>query len=143
MSPPGDGAEPGPGLAAVRSLPVFKSVEGHFHEVPFFLTREMFGGLPIELAGGDISGLVGKPVADVHAHACDEIYFLVAPEPGAAVIDVEVEGRVTTFESPAAILVPAGARHRFLTRKAGTGSFCFGILLATQARAVACGGGAT
>jgi mannose-6-phosphate isomerase-like protein (cupin superfamily) len=143
VSRPGEGAGAGPGLAAVRSLPVRRSVEGHFHEVPFFLTREMFGGLPIELAGGDISGLVGVPVADVHAHACDEIYFLIAPEPGAAVIDVEVEGRVTTFESPAAILVPAGARHRFLTRKASAGSFCFGILLATRARAVAGKGGET
>jgi mannose-6-phosphate isomerase-like protein (cupin superfamily) len=114
----------------MRSLPIWKPVEGHRHEVPFFLTREMFGGLPIELAGGDISALVDKPVADVHVHACDEIYFLVAPEPGAAVIDVEIDGLVTTFESPAAILVPAGARHRFVTRRASKGSFCFGILLA-------------
>ena len=50
--------------------------------------------------------------------------------------NVEIDGRVTTFESPAAILVPAGARHQFVTRRASKGSFCFGIFLPRKPPAV-------
>lgn len=121
---------------AVRSLPILRPVEGHAHQVPFFLTREMFGGLPFELAGGDISQLVDRPVADAHVHACDEIYLLIAPAPGAAVIDVELDGELHSFASPAAVFVPAGVRHRFVTRRATTGSYCFGIFVPRQTAAV-------
>jgi mannose-6-phosphate isomerase-like protein (cupin superfamily) len=118
---------------AITQLPIWRAVEGHFHEVPFFLSREMFGGLPFEIAGGHIGDRVGKPVAEAHTHSVDEIYFLVSPDPGGAVIEVEVDGVSHVYESPAAILVPAGARHRFITRKASSGSFCFGIFLCGQA----------
>jgi hypothetical protein len=118
---------------AVVDLPIVRSVEGHFHPVPFFLAREMFGGLPFEIAGGHIGDLVGMPVADAHVHPVPEIYLLVSPKPGQAAIEVEIEGVAQLYESPAAIFVPAGAKHRFITRRACEGSFCFGIFLSKPA----------
>jgi hypothetical protein len=118
--------------AAVTGLPILRGVEGHFHEVPFFIVREMFGGLPFEIAGGHIGDLVGKPVADAHVHSVNEIYFLVSPQPGQAEIEVEIDGVSRVYESPAAIFVPAGAKHRFMTRRACQGSFCFGIFVPDQ-----------
>lgn len=115
---------------AVTELPQWRQVEGHFRQVPYFLTREMMGGLPFEIAGGHIGDLVGKPVAEPHVHDVDEIYLLLSPEPGAAVIDVELnDAPGVTYRSPAAILVPAGVKHRFVTRQASQGSYCFGIFV--------------
>ncbi|MDJ0088085.1 MULTISPECIES: cupin domain-containing protein [Pantoea] len=113
---------------AVTDLPLMLLVEGHHNKVPFFITKEMFYGVPFELAGGDISGLVDKPVADTHKHEVDEIYFLISPLPGEAVIDVTINMETTTYSSPAVIHVPAGHEHKFITRRAGKGSYCFGIL---------------
>jgi len=120
----------GPPTAAVcTDLPVMKLVPGHHHTVPFFLTKDMFGGLPFEIAGGEITHLVGKPVADPHRHDVAEIYLLVTPAGGRASIDVDIEGERHTLEAPAAIMIPAGATHAFVTRAASHGSYCFGILL--------------
>jgi hypothetical protein len=113
----------------IDDLPRFATVVGHDDPVPFFLTADMFGGLDFEVAGGDISNLVGRPVAGLHAHDVPEIYLLVAASPGEAVIEVEIDGSVREVVAPAAVYVPAGALHRFVTRRAGPGSFCFGVLL--------------
>lgn len=115
-------------MDSVLKLPLMRPVEGHHQNVPFFVCSDMFGGVPFEIAGGDISRLVGVPVAETHQHSVDEIYLLISAEAGDAVIDVEVDGVSSTFTSPCAIHVPAGARHRFITRAAKPGSFCFGIL---------------
>ncbi|WP_282131683.1 hypothetical protein [Pseudoalteromonas aliena] len=109
-------------------LPIFKEVEGHTRSVPFFLCQEMFGGMPFELAGGDISQLVDVPVASSHCHEVDEIYFLISAKPADAIIDVTIDGEVKTYVSPSVIHVPAGKEHQFITKKASSGSFCFGIL---------------
>ena len=114
----------------VSDLPRFANVAGHFHQVPFFLSADMFGGLPLEVAGGEISQLVDKPVAETHVHEVAEIYLLLSPEKGGAEIDIEVDGTPYRAVAPAAFYVPAGARHRFVTRKAQVGSYCLGILLA-------------
>jgi len=119
----------------ITGLPRFAPMEGHFHEVPIFLAQDMFNGLPVEIAGGDISKLVGIPVADTHVHAVPEIYLLLSPEKGGAEIEIEVDGERFVATSPAAFYVPAGARHRFLTRKAERGSYCLGILLHDRKRA--------
>lgn len=113
----------------IANLPRFIAVAGHFRQVPFFLTTDMFGGLPFEIAGGDISSLVDKPVAETHVHVCAEIYLLLSPNQGGAEIDIEVDGTPFRAVAPSAFYVPAGARHRFVTRKAEAGSYCLGILL--------------
>lgn len=117
------------------NLPIKKCVVGHHKDVPFFLDRTMFEGLNFEIAGGDISGLVDIPVADFHTHDVDEIYFIISPEAGDAVIEIETEKGKQQYSSPATILIPAGMKHRFLTKKAVKGSFCFGIFLDRQSNA--------
>lgn len=115
--------------AVLRDLPVFKNVGGHYAPTPFFLTSEMFGGLRFEVAGGEISDKVGKPVAAPHTHTVPEIYLLLAREPGGAVIDVYADDVHHELVAPAAMLIPAGTVHHFVTRKAQPGSFCLGLLL--------------
>jgi hypothetical protein len=110
-------------------LPVFRSVAGHHAPVPFLLTRDMFGGIPVELGGAEITALVGRPVAEPHVHDVPEIYLLFSPEPGGAEIDVEVEDESFRLTAPAALFVPAGRRHRFVTRSAVPGSYCYGLFL--------------
>lgn len=109
-------------------LPLMRVVEGHHNAVPFFITADMFSGVPFEMAGGEISELVDKPVANTHKHEVDEIYFLISPEPGEAVIDVTIDDVTITYSSPAVIYIQAQREHRFITRKACKGSYCFGIL---------------
>jgi hypothetical protein len=110
-------------------LPKFLAVAGHHSPSPFYLTADMFGGVPVELAGGDISHLVGKPVADSHKHEVPEIYFLVSPNPGKARIEVTIEGASRVLVSPALCYVPVHAEHQFVTLEAEPGSYCFGLLL--------------
>lgn len=112
-----------------QGLPVFQQVPGHFEQTPFLLTSAMLGGQDIEIAGGEISDKVGKPVAAPHTHGVDEIYLLLSAEPGCAVIDVLADDEHYELTSPATMLIPAGTVHRFVTKKAAPGSFCLGILL--------------
>ncbi|MFJ6054675.1 cupin domain-containing protein [Streptomyces sp. NPDC092307] len=111
------------------SLPVYRQIDGHHAPVPFLLTRDMFGGIPVELGGAEITALVDRPVAEPHVHDVPEIYLLIAPTPGAAVIDVEVDGETVRLTAPAALYVPAGCRHHFITRSAVPGSYCYGLFL--------------
>lgn len=113
----------------MSELPVFKEVEGHHNPVPFILTREMFDGIPVELGGAEISNLVERPVAEPHVHDVPEIYLLLSPQPGDAEITVDVEDEEFSLTSPSALYIPAGRKHRFVTRKASAGSFCFGLFL--------------
>ncbi|MFB9902338.1 cupin domain-containing protein [Allokutzneria oryzae] len=110
-------------------LPIPLAVAGHHQPAPFYLTSEMFGGLPVQLAGGELSELVGKPVAAPHTHEVDEIYFLVSPTPGAARIEVMLDGQRHELVSPAVMRIPAGSEHCFLTLEAERGSYCFGVLI--------------
>lgn len=113
-------------------LPVLRDVGGHHAPVPFFLTREMFDGIPVELGGAEISELIDRPVADAHVHEVPEIYLLFSRRPGEAEIVIEVEGEEHVLKSPGAFYVPAGLRHRFITKVAAPGSFCFGLFLDTR-----------
>ncbi|MGH7869705.1 MAG: cupin domain-containing protein [Candidatus Dormibacteraceae bacterium] len=113
-------------------LPIPLAIAGHHQPAPFYLTTDMFGGLPVQLAGGELSGLVDHPVADLHTHQVDEIYLVISPTPGGAVIDVELDGEHHTLVSPAVMRVPAGGWHRFVTKKAERGSYCFGLLVGTE-----------
>ncbi|AEV87082.1 hypothetical protein ACWT_6065 [Actinoplanes sp. SE50] len=120
--------------AQIRTdLPLFKAVAGHHQPAPFYLTSDMFGGLPVQLAGGELSDKVGKPVADPHTHPVPEIYLLVSPNPGGARISVLLDGDEHELSSPATLYIPAGAEHRFVTLAAEPGSYCFGVLLGEDA----------
>ncbi|TNH22687.1 cupin domain-containing protein [Micromonospora orduensis] len=115
--------------AAREDLPLFRQIPGHHSPTPFYLTADMFGGLPLEVAGGEISELVGKPVAAPHTHEVPEIYLLMSPTPGGAVIDVVADDKHYVLTSPATFFIPAGTVHHFVTRVAQPGSYCLGVLL--------------
>jgi hypothetical protein len=117
------------GVQQVDDLPRLVEVDGHHAPAPLYLTAEMFGGLPLEMAGAELSALVGRPIAELHRHEVPEVYVLLAPEPGGAEIEVTVEGETYSMVAPSALLVPAGASHRFVTKRATGGSFCLGLLL--------------
>ncbi|MFE0641764.1 cupin domain-containing protein [Streptomyces sp. NPDC058877] len=121
-----------------QNLPVFQTIAGHYGQTPFFLTQDMLGGQPIEIAGGEISDKVGKPVAAPHTHEVPEIYVLMSPEPGGAVIEVVADGETHELVSPAVMLIPTGVVHHFVTKKAQPGSYCLGVLL-TGDKSVAVG----
>ncbi|MGA8116146.1 MAG: cupin domain-containing protein [Actinocatenispora sp.] len=114
------------------ALPIPLAVAGHHQPAPFYLTADMFGGMPVQIAGGELSGLIGKPVADPHTHPVDEIYFLISPTPGAATIEVRLDGERHTLTSPAVMRIPADSEHCFLTLEAERGSYCFGVLIGSQ-----------
>jgi len=114
----------------ITALPLLQAVAGHHHPVPFYVTRDMFGGLPFQIAGGEISDKVGKPVAELHTHDVDEIYLLLSPNARGACIEIVAGGEAVVLESPAVYHVPAGVKHRFLTLRAEPGSYCLGVLLA-------------
>ncbi|MEU0334487.1 cupin domain-containing protein [Streptomyces sp. NPDC006193] len=113
----------------VEDLPIPLAVAGHHQPAPFYLTADMFGGLPVQLAGGELSALVGKPVAAPHTHPVDELYLLVSPNKGGARIEVRLDGETYELVSPAVMRIPAGGEHCFLTLEAEVGSYCFGVLL--------------
>lgn len=113
---------------AITDLPRMRPVEGHHAPSPFYLTSDMFGGLDFEMAGVEISELVGRAVADAHTHTLDEIYILFSRKPGEATIEITAGDVVQRLVSPGAFLVPAGVPHRFITVEAAPGSFLFGIL---------------
>ncbi|MEU3573743.1 cupin domain-containing protein [Kitasatospora sp. NPDC036755] len=121
--------EAGAAAEIVTALPIPLAVAGHHQPAPFYVTAEMFGGLPVQLAGGELSTLVGKPVAAPHTHPVDELYLLVSPEPGQARIEVHLDGVRHELVSPAVMRIPAGSEHCFLTLEAAVGSYCFGILI--------------
>lgn len=124
-SPAVAAAEP----AARLDLPLFREIAGHHAPTPFYLTEDMFGGLPLELAGGEISDKVGKPVAAPHTHEVPEIYLLLSPNPGGGEIEVVADGRHHVLSSPATFFIPAGTVHHFVTLKAEPGTYCLGLLL--------------
>ncbi|MEU5100066.1 cupin domain-containing protein [Streptomyces sp. NPDC020996] len=116
----------------VSRLPVPLAVAGHHQPAPFYLTADMFGGMPVQIAGGELSALVDKPVAEPHTHEVDEIYFLISPDPGQARIEVHLDGVRHELTSPAVMRIPAGSEHYFVTKEAVVGSYCFGILLGSD-----------
>jgi len=120
--------------AARTDLPLFREIPGHHAPTPFYLTDDMFGGLSFELAGGELSDKVDKPVAAPHTHEVPEIYLLLSPNPGGGVIEVVADGQRHLLSSPATFFIPAGTVHHFVTRKAEPGTYCLGLLLTGPAQ---------
>jgi hypothetical protein len=111
------------------ALPVLRDVPGHHRPAPLYLTADMFGGLPVEVAAAELSNLVDRPVAELHRHDVPEVYLLLSPTPGEAEIEIELDGESHRLVSPGAFMVPAGSEHRFTTRRAAPGSWCLGLLI--------------
>lgn len=119
-------------VQVARELPVWREVAGHHAAAPFLLTQEMFGGLPFDLASAELSELVDRPIAELHEHDSAEIYVLLSAQPGEAEIEIELPDGPVRLTSPAALLVPARTKHRFVTRRAAPGCFCLGLLLSNE-----------
>ncbi len=127
MPPPDTGVRLAQGADV---LPLMRAVVGHFRPAPFYVTTDLFGGaLPVEIVGGELSAMIGRPVAGAHRHEVPELYVLLSPEPGGAEIEIEAEGLRRRVSSPAVALIPAGVEHRFVTLRAEPGSWCLGVLL--------------
>jgi hypothetical protein len=116
-------------------LPRLVAVDGHRLPAPFYLTREMFGGIPIELATAELTSLAGDAVADLHVHTTPEVYVLISPTPGGAECLIEIAGNRRVVRSPASCYIPAGKPHRFAVLRAEHGSWMLGILLAFESGA--------
>jgi mannose-6-phosphate isomerase-like protein (cupin superfamily) len=122
-------------MGVIEQVPVLRQVEGHHRPAPFYLTADMYGGIGVELVAAELSELVDRPLADVHRHAVPEIYVLLSRRPGEAEIEIELDGDLHRVVSPGVFFVPAGARHRFVTRRAAAGSYCVGLLLGDETEA--------
>lgn len=120
------------GARPAGPVPELHTITGHHQPAPFYLTADMFGGLPVEVVAAELSELVGRPVADRHTHEIDEVYLLLSPTQGAAVIEIDAGGAVHRLRSPGAFLVPTGTEHRFVTVQAERGSLCLGVLIGRE-----------
>jgi mannose-6-phosphate isomerase-like protein (cupin superfamily) len=115
------------GVTVVESLPESEVLEGHHAPASIYLRPEHAGGAPLTIAAADAAELVGKPLADLHRHAVDEVYLVVTPGLRFA---VETDQGEVMVDSPASVRVPAGTLHRFVVHEAKTSPCPFlGLLL--------------
>ena len=115
------------GVTLVDGLPEYEKIEGHHAATEIFLRPEHAAGAPLTIAAADASKLVGKPLADLHRHDCDEVYLVVTP---GLQFEVETDLGSVMVESPASVHVPAGRLHRFVVHEATVSPLPFlGILL--------------
>lgn len=117
----------------IADLPWLKQVSGHHAPTAFYLTAEMFDGLPVALAAAELSSIVQAPVAAEHEHEHPEIYVLLSPDPDGAQIEVHIAREVHHLHAPAAFFVPPHTPHHFITTRAIPGSWCLGLLLHAEA----------
>jgi mannose-6-phosphate isomerase-like protein (cupin superfamily) len=112
----------------VTDLPQFATMPGHYKAAPSWIYPDMFPGVNIRINGGDANKMVGKPHADLHVHDGNpEIYFAATEKRGDIVIEVQMEEELFTVESPFAVFIPPGVRHRFTVLKCDAPNFIFGI----------------
>ena len=111
-------------------VPRLVGLPSHFDPAPFWVTPEMGPDLKLAVIAVDVSRLVGRYITDAHAHDCAEVYMAPSPNRGDMVFEITLDDETYTVESPLAVYVPAGVKHRFKTLKAEReGSYFFGILL--------------
>ncbi len=111
-------------------VPRLVGLPSHFDPAPFWVTPEMGPDVKLGVIGVDVSKLVGRYITDAHAHDCAEVYMAPSPGRGDMVFEITLDDETYTVESPLAVYVPAGVKHRFKTVKAEReGSYFFGILL--------------
>jgi mannose-6-phosphate isomerase-like protein (cupin superfamily) len=117
-------------ITVMSDLPHYEQIEGHHQPAAIYLSNEDHPGVPVRIAAVDASRLVGQPLADLHRHACDEIYLVVSPGLKFAVETMDGTIEIT---SPASVRIPAGLLHRFLVRDVTVAPCVFlGILLEQQ-----------
>lgn len=115
------------GVTVVEALPEQEVLEGHHAPADIYLRPEHAGGAGLTIAAADAAELVGRPLADLHRHAVDEVYLVVTPGLRFA---VETDEGEVIVDSPASVRVPAGRLHRFVVHEATTAPCPFlGILL--------------
>jgi hypothetical protein len=113
----------------VTDLPKYIEVAGHRQPAPFWILPEMFPDVHLRLAGMDVSEAVGAPHAAPHSHEIPEICFCASEHKGAVVIEMQMEDETFPVQSPFAIFIPAGVKHRFTVIKCDAPHFVFAIAL--------------
>jgi hypothetical protein len=112
----------------ITDLPRFVEMPGHNRPAPSWIYPDMFPGVKIRINGDDARKLLGSPHAGPHVHDDHpEIYMSATESKGDLVIEVEMEGEVFTVESPFAVYIPPGMKHRFTVLKCDVPTFIFGI----------------
>jgi hypothetical protein len=116
-------------VQVVRPLELGKQVHHLDHELPTaygprleWMSSRADPRANVYISSRDVSGLVegSEPNVELHEHAVSQTYLLIgAPE--ALEVEIEIEGERGSVTSPAAVFVPAGARHRLrIIRGTGT-----------------------
>ncbi len=118
----------GYGQYIVRDLPQFADMPGHHRPAPSWIYPGMFPGVNIRINAADVSKMVRAPHADLHVHPDNpEIYFAVGETRGDIVIEVQMEDEIFTVDSPFAVFIPPGTRHRFTVLKCDSTNYVFGM----------------
>ncbi|MBE9513972.1 MAG: cupin domain-containing protein [Chloroflexi bacterium] len=110
-------------------IPKMVQLEGHHAPAPFWVSPDVFPEVELGVVAVDVGKLVGREVADPHSHGCPELYMAISAERGDMVFEVTLEDETYTVESPMAVFIPTGMKHKFKTVKADKGGYFFGILL--------------
>lgn len=110
----------------IADLPRRFMLAGHHQPTPFYLTPDMFPGVPVSIASVDVSQWVGRGVAAPHTHDVPEIYLCLNRDVRVAVTMAGVEH---VLDSPFAFYVPAQVEHCFVTLRADGEAYVLGILL--------------
>jgi hypothetical protein len=112
----------------VTDLPQLVAMPGHLKAAPSWIYPDMFPGVNIRINGADASKIVKSPHADLHVHDENpEIYFSATENRGDLVIEVQMENEIFTVESPFAVFIPPGVRHRFTVLKCDAPNYIFGM----------------
>lgn len=111
-------------------IPKMVQLPDHYGRTAFFVSPDIFPQVKLGVAGVDASKLVGTEITELHSHECPEIYLAVSPNRGDMVFEITLGDETYTVESPIAVFIPSGVKHKFKTLKAGKdGSYFYGILL--------------
>lgn len=112
----------------VTDLPRLTELPGHLKPAPSWIYPGIFPGVNLRINGSDVSRMVRDPHAALHVHeGYPEIYLAATPNRGDIVIEVQMEDEVFTVESPFAVFIPPGTKHRFVVLKCDSPNYVFGI----------------
>jgi mannose-6-phosphate isomerase-like protein (cupin superfamily) len=112
----------------ITDLPQFVEMPGHNRPAPSWIYPNMFPGVNIRINGNDVSKMVRSPHAVLHVHNDHpELYFAATENRGDIIIEVQMEEEIFTVESPFAVFIPPGVKHRFVVLKCDSPNYVFGI----------------
>jgi len=113
----------------VTDLPREVKIEGHHHPTPCWITRDMFPGVNLQVAGHEVSSRVGAPHAAPHVHEVPEIWVAPSERKGDLVIEAQMDEEKFLVEAPFAIFIPQGVSHCFTVVKCESPHYVMGMLL--------------